>query len=156
MIKRTEQVVNIRDANSADLEWINERYRTIDFLPSTSKDIGVVAEVDGIAAGIGRIVIVAEGQGELGGMYVFDQFKGRGIAKQIVARLQAISPCAKLFCLPFEELEALYTSMGFAPVPLSAGHPPHIVEKYRWCNSHYAKAVLLLAWERLDAKDSLA
>ncbi|MES3021335.1 MAG: GNAT family N-acetyltransferase [Pseudomonadota bacterium] len=148
MTKRTEQVVNIRDANSADLVWINERYREIDFLLSTSKDIGVVAEVDGVAAGIGRIVIVAEGQGELGGMYVFDQFKGKGIAKQIVARLQAISPCAKLFCLPFAELKELYAAMGFAPVSLLAEHPPHIVEKYHWCNSHYPKAVVLLVWDR--------
>jgi N-acetylglutamate synthase-like GNAT family acetyltransferase len=142
-----KRILNIRDANSADLVWINERYREVDFLPSTSKDLIVIAEVDGVAAGLGRIVVLADGQGELGGMVVFDQFKGQGIAKKLVAKLQSVSPCARLFCLPFEELEALYMSMGFARVQQGLSLPSHVEQKYDWCNSHYAKAVSLLVWE---------
>jgi GNAT superfamily N-acetyltransferase len=131
-------------AGADDLAWANARYADIDFLPSKAADLIAIARVDGVAAGLGRVVAVADGEGELGGMYVLDGFKGLGLARRIIAFLQDNSGCHTLYCLPFAELAALYQSMGFAPVANDAAVPAAVAAKHRWCNSHYGKPVLLL------------
>ncbi len=131
-------------AGADDLAWANARYAEIDFLPSKAVDQIAIARVDGVAAGLGRVVAVADGEGELGGMYVLDGFKGLGLARRIIAFLQDNSGCHTLYCLPFAELAALYQSMGFTPVADDAAVPAAVAAKHRWCNSHYAKPVLLL------------
>lgn len=131
-------------AGADDLAWANARYAEIDFLPSKAADLIAIARVDGVAAGLGRVVGVADGEGELGGMYVLDGFKGLGLARRIIAFLQDNSGCHTLYCLPFAELAALYHPMGFAPVANDAAVPAAVAAKHRWCNSHYGKPVLLL------------
>ncbi|SFL59566.1 GNAT family N-acetyltransferase [Rugamonas rubra] len=131
-------------AGADDLAWANARYADIDFLPSKAADLIAIARVDGVAAGLGRVVAVADGEGELGGMYVLDGFKGLGLARRIIAFLRDNSGCHTLYCLPFAELAALYQSMGFAPVANDTAVPAAVAAKHRWCNSHYGKPVLLL------------
>lgn len=135
---------SIRLAQAADLAWINARYAEIDFVPSDANDLVVIASVDGVAAGQGRVVPVGPRAGELGGMLVYDAFKGRGLARDIIASLCALPGFDVLYCLPFAELEGLYASMGFAQTPDDAGVPQHVAQKYRWCNEHYDKPVLLM------------
>ncbi|PHV06454.1 GNAT family N-acetyltransferase [Janthinobacterium sp. BJB412] len=135
-------------AGADDLAWANARYAEIDFLPSKAADLIAIARVDGVAAGLGRVVGVADGEGELGGMYVLDGFKGLGLARRIIAYLQDNSRCHTLYCLPFAELAALYQSMGFTPVADDAAVPAAVAAKHRWCNSHYGKPVLLLRREK--------
>jgi hypothetical protein len=134
----------VRRAHAEELAWVNACYADVDFLASGADDLIVIASSDGAAAGLGRVVPLGAGLGELGGMLVFDGFKGRGAAKQIIASLCALPGFDTLYCLPFAELEGLYASMGFIRTPDGPDVPSQVSHKYRWCNEHYAKPVLLM------------
>lgn len=139
-----EHKPELRRAGPGELAWINERYREIDFQPSGPEDLVVVTEQEGRALGLGRLVPQADGTAELGGIYVFKEARGGGLARAIVARLIEESGGRGLFCLPFAHLEALYASLGFAPVAAELAVPEALRLKYEWCKGHYAEPVLLL------------
>lgn len=134
----------LRIAAPADLEWINERYGAIDFRLSARDDLQVVAEVGGQPAGLGRIVPVEGRVGELGGMVVFEQFRGTGVSRLIIDLLMMNADYDFLYCLPFANLEGLYRSFGFGRIDAGAGVHAKVVEKYRWCQEFYAEPVLLM------------
>ena len=135
--------ITVRAAHPDELDWINQRYADIDFVPSTLEDLIAIAEVDGERAGIGRIVRLGAGSGELGGMYVLERYQGLGLARRLVGWLVAQPGFERLWCLPFAELEAMYGAFGF--LPSDGKHAPeHVQKKHRWCNGHYPKPVLLL------------
>lgn len=136
--------ITLRRLLPQELAWANAQYAQVDFVASTDKDIILIALCDGVPAGLGRIVPVGPAAGELGGMLVFDGFKGRGIARQLVAALCALPGFNVLYCLPFAELEDLYGSMGFRQVAHRPDMPEHVTRKYNWCNAHYGKPVLLM------------
>lgn len=140
----TDTPFSIRPAHADELAWVNARYADIDFVPSPPTDLVMIASAGGVPAGLGRVVPLAPGIGELGGMLVFDEFQGRGLAKAIIASLCALPGFSALYCLPFAELETLYAAMGFAQVPDDGTVPPHVSQKYKWCNQHYGKPVLLM------------
>jgi GNAT superfamily N-acetyltransferase len=129
----------------ADLAWANERYAEIDFLPSPATDFIAVAHFGGTAAALGRITQVTATAGELGGVYVFPEFRGLGIATRLVNYLVQQSGLETLFCMPFERLRGLYMSAGFAHQPIDATVPEKVLGKHAWCNSHYSERVLLLS-----------
>jgi len=133
----------IRPARPDELDWVNQRYADIDFVPSERDHLIAIAEVDGKRAGLGRIVPIEEGIGELGGMLVFEQFQRMGLARRLVSSLVAQPGFHTLWCLPFAELEAMYVSLGFKPGD-AADAPEPVLSKHRWCNEHYPKPVLLL------------
>ena len=149
----TDSAFAIRLASADQLAWVNARYAEIDFVPSPPSDLVMIASCGGESAGLGRVVPLAPGIGELGGMLVFDRFQGRGLAKAIIASLCALPGFATLYCLPFAELEAMYAAMGFARVADDGTAPPSVTKKFRWCNQHYGKPVLLM---RRDAPGSSA
>jgi GNAT superfamily N-acetyltransferase len=134
--------VNLRIARPHESEWINERYQTVDFLPSDlNRDTVVVAEIDGMPAGIGRLVPIGDDACELGGMLVFEEFRGRGVARAIIDELLRRAGGRDVYCIPFAELQALYATAGFvrcddAPAPVR--------EKYEWCRTTYDQPVLLM------------
>lgn len=134
----------LRRSRPDELAWINECYAGVDFVPSGEADVIAVAQADGQSAGLGRVVPIADGVGELGGMLVFDQFRGSGLAKQIIGFLQQQAGLPTLYCLPFAELAGLYGSMGFVPATAQDAVPEKVAAKHRWCNEHYPKPVLLL------------
>ncbi len=136
--------ITIRTALPGELAWINERYREIDFVQSSANDFGVVAEVDGRPAGLGRIVPIAARVGELGGMLVFDEFRGTGLSKRIIGVLAATPDFDFLYCLPFSNLESLYEGFGFRRLSDIAGVPDAVLKKYRWCQEFYPEPVLLM------------
>jgi hypothetical protein len=133
-----------RLAQAGDLSWVNERYAGVDFVPSPPADLVIIASCGAEPAGLGRVVPLAPGIGELGGMLVFEQFQGRGLAKAIIASLCALPGSDTLYCLPFAGLEAMYAAMGFVRAADDAAVPPQVSKKYRWCNQHYGKPVLLM------------
>jgi N-acetylglutamate synthase-like GNAT family acetyltransferase len=144
--------ISIRCALPGEAEWIDGCYRGIDFVPCGAGDVVVVAEVDGRRAGLGRIVALEDGAAELGGIYVFDAFRGTGLSKRIVAALLDLARARNvdaLYCLPFSNLESLYASFGFHRVDDLAGVPSRALDKYRWCAEFYPAPVLLL---RLDIR----
>lgn len=152
-----ESAVNItlRSASPSELAWINERYRAIDFVESDAGDFIAVAEVDGKVAGLGRIVPFERRVGELGGMVVFDEFRGVGVAKKIIEFLAETKDFELLYCLPFSKLEALYASFGFRRVADVAGVPAKALKKYTWCAEFYPEPVLLMvaSWPPSAATD---
>jgi hypothetical protein len=140
----TTPTFTLRPLLATELEWTNARYAEVNFVPSSEHDLGLLLSCDGVPAGIGRIVPLGDGAGELGGMLVFDAFKGRGLARELVAGLCRLPGFKELYCVPFSELEGLYGSMGFATVPDGPGVPAPVSKKYNWCLGHYPKPVILM------------
>ncbi|QDQ26031.1 GNAT family N-acetyltransferase [Chitinimonas arctica] len=141
--------ITVRAAHPDELDWVNQRYSEVDFVASKPGDSIAIAEVDGVPAGIGRVVSVGSRTAELGGMYVFDQYQGLGLSRKIITWLIDRPEFDELYCLPFENLHGLYASMGFA---LSESAPEEVAAKHRWCNEHYAKRVLLMRCTKLSAQ----
>lgn len=139
-----DAALQIHRAQPDELAAINARYAEVDFLPSTPDHLIAVAEVNGVMAGLGRIVPFTDGIGELGGMYVFNGWQGRGMARHTT--LRGWSPLTLLYCIPFSQLTGLYCAMGFVAVPDGDAVPPPIAAKVSWCHRHYPKPVALLCW----------
>jgi hypothetical protein len=134
----------VKKLPASKLDWANSRYAEVDFLPSPASDFVAIAEIDAVAAGLGRVSQVAPGIGELGGMYVFPEHRGAGISRSLIQFLISESEFGTLYCLPFAHLEGLYRSAGFRPCPSGPSVPDKVLEKHAWCNSHYSDPVLLM------------
>lgn len=135
--------MKLRVATADDARWINERYAEVRFLPSDlSREVVVIASIEDEPAGIGRIVDVNEQSCELGGMLVFEPFRGRGVARAIIGELLRHARGRDVYCIPFAELEALYASAGFTRAESA---PREVREKFEWCQKTYDKPVLLLS-----------
>ena len=134
----------LRTARPEETGWINEQYAKVHFIPSDpAHDTIVVAELDGTRGGIGRLVDVGEGAYELGGMFVLDEFRGRGVARAIVGELIRRASGRDVYCIPFEDLEAFYASMGFTRIAAD-GVPAKVQEKLDWCAREIDRAVVLM------------
>ena len=80
---KNEKTLVVRDAKITEIEWINQRYDEVEFVHSVfENEVIAIAEIEGQKAGLGRLV--NKGYLELGGIYVFDSFRGKGIAGEIV------------------------------------------------------------------------
>jgi len=137
--------VNLRVATPADARWINERYAEVRFLPSDlAHEVVVIAESGAAGAqpaGLGRLVDVDDDSCELGGMLVFEAFRGRGVARAIIDELLRHARGRDVYCIPFADLESLYASAGFTRTDAA---PRAVLEKFAWCQRTYEKDVLLM------------
>ncbi|HYR27219.1 MAG TPA: GNAT family N-acetyltransferase [Thermoanaerobaculia bacterium] len=134
-------MIEIRAARVDESDWVNERYAEVRFIPSDlANDLVLIAEIDGHPAGLGRLVTVDGDSCELGGMLVFDAFRGRGIARALIAELVTRAGERAIYCIPFAKLEPLYAEFfertEDAPEPVRA--------KYEWCQRTYEEPVLLM------------
>jgi len=148
-------MIQVRAAAPPDMEWINLRYKEVDFVPSHfEKEVIAVAEYEGQRAGLGRLVTLGEHHAELGGMYVFEPYRGKGIAKEIVQFLLSQGPRFKMvYCIPFEHLTPFYKQYGFDTCSNLPAVPREIVAKYQWCKQHYPQPTTLLL-RREDERSS--
>jgi len=107
----------------------------------------VIANVENKNAGLGRLVKIDNKNIELGGIYVFPNFRGLGIAENIVRSLCEKNPfkASMIWCLPFENLLDFYSKFGFEKYT-NGKVPEEIMNKLKWCNSgeKYEKEVFLL------------
>jgi len=134
--------VKLRTARAGETAWINARYAEVRFVPSDlAHEVVVIAEIDGEPAGLGRIVDVDERSCELGGMLVFDRFRGRGVARAIIDELLRHARDRDVYCIPFADLEPLYAAAGFTRCDDA---PRSIREKFEWCRVTYDRPVVLL------------
>jgi GNAT superfamily N-acetyltransferase len=134
--------VRLRLARREESGWINERYASVRFVPSDlERETVVVAEIDDVPAGLGRLVPVGQDAYELGGMLVFEEFRGRGVARAIIDELLRHAGNRDVYCIPFAELEPLYAAAGF--VRCADASPP-VREKFEWCKTAYDQSVLLM------------
>jgi len=106
-----------------------------------SREVVVIAEIEGVPAGVGRLVPYGEVY-ELGGMLVFEEFRGRGVARAIIDELLRRAD-RDVYCIPFADLTALYESAGFVAAKEQEA-PAAIREKVSWCRQTYDRAVMLL------------
>lgn len=138
--------IKISAATEDDMEWINQKYQEVDFVPSIfEKEIIAIAEYEEQRAGIGRLVTIDERHAELGGMYVFETFRGKGIAKELVNfLLTQASSFQTVYCVPFEHLSSFYRGFGFVSCSNLEKVPHEVVAKYQWCKSHYPQPTSLL------------
>lgn len=137
-------VVEIAPLEAAGLHWANRCYAAVDFLPSTGEDFIAVAHVDGERAALARVTTISTDEGELGGMYVLPRFRGAGLSRQLISYLVEHCRPGTLYCLPFEQLRALYADMGFVECPVDETVPEPVRSKHAWCNRHYRQPVLLM------------
>lgn len=135
----------LRHATADDASWIHEAYSAIGFLSSDpSEHFVIVAEIDGERAGLGRLVPAGEDACELGGMLVFEQFRGRGIARAIIDELLHNAGTREVYCVPFAELEPIYAASGFVTQASDDEAPEEIRRKLAWCAREIPERRVLL------------
>lgn len=132
-------------ASKNDIPWIDSIYTKIQFLPSDySKEYIVIAKANNEKVGLGRLIQI-DNVLELGGMYVADNYRNKGIAGAIVKHLLAQAPKGKLvYCIPFAHLAGFYKSFGFVDAKISDDIPQEIKHKIGYCSQTYSTETLLL------------
>jgi len=140
--------VTVKQAKKNDISWINAKYSEVDFVKSNyDNEYIVIAKVENENAGIGRLVKIDKNNIELGGIYSFPDFRGLGVAENIVRNLFEENPFDKsiIWCLPFENLLNFYSKFGFKNCE-NIKAPEKVARKLEWCNTEsiYGKKVLLL------------
>lgn len=154
-------MINLRTLEPNEMDWANERYAEIGFLPSSPLQFILVAEVEGedgkpVRAGLGRLVPVSgEGisvddsaEAELSGIYVLPAYRGRGIADRIVSELVSHSKHRLLYCIPFKTLEPFYMRFGFVRRERGDDLPCAVRKKLGWCDAARQEPVGLLVRRR--------
>lgn len=138
--------ITITELPINEFNWANKRYDEVGFVHSSpDRDLVIVARVNGQVAGLGRLVKISYDVAELGGIYVFPDFRSLGIAHSLVKNLLVYGKSFKrIYCLPFSHLQNIYQSHGFLPVAKKEGVPKEILDKCDWCNKKYAGKITLL------------
>ncbi len=142
------KTITVKQAEKNEINWINAKYGEVDFVKSNyESEYIVIAKVGNNNAGLGRLVKVDNKNIELGGIYVFPNYRGLGVAENIVRNLCEKNPFGEttLWCLPFENLLKFYTKFGFENRE-NIKAPEKVISKLNWCNSEskYGKKVILL------------
>lgn len=137
----------IRQLQENELDWLNSKYKEVDFVESSfENEFIIIGFMGNDRAGVARIVKIDDKNVELGGVYVFPEFRGNKIAYHMVEYLCENNPFRKsrIWCLPFEKLESFYSQFGFQKNMEDV--PTKIQEKHKWCNENeaYSEQVLLL------------
>lgn len=89
----------------------------------------LLARVDGVAAGCGALRLDAAGYAEVKRMFVWPDYRGRGLARSILAALEARAKSEGIGLLKLEtgelqaEAVALYRGLGFTTCASFADYP---------------------------------
>ncbi len=139
-------MIEVRAAKKSEIEWINNKYDEVEFVHSTfDKEVIAIAELNNQKIGIGRLVTIDENNLELGGVYVFKDFRGQGIARTIVEFLLKSSKSKQnIYCIPFQHLASFYQAFGFIQCVDLDRVPKEILTKYLWCKDQYTTPTALL------------
>jgi len=138
--------ITLKVASKLDMELVNDTYKSIDFKESYfENEIIVMASHGDKFVGLGRLQKINETSLEMGGIYVNESLRGKGVASKIVSKLVELSSeYENVYCIPFEYLENFYKGFGFDNVVELNSAPEIVVGKYNWCNEFYKSKTLLL------------
>jgi len=137
--------MQLRRARPDEADWINARYAAVHFHGSDlTRELVIVAEVDDVPAGIGRLVPAGDDAWELGGMLVFEEFRGRGLARAMIEELLRHAAGRTVYCIPFADLEPIYAGEGFTTIEREAALPEYIQQKLAWCAAEIDRPVILM------------
>jgi N-acetylglutamate synthase-like GNAT family acetyltransferase len=141
--------MGIKVVTKKEIEWVNEQYKKIGFVPSNlESEMIVIVTYKDKYAGVGRIVYLNEKEAEIGGIVILDEFRGLSLANELVDYLVKEvkkRDLKEVYCIPFEELKCFYGRFGFEECDCNDKQiNSHILKKYQWCLDNYEKKVLLL------------
>ncbi|MFO0652581.1 MAG: GNAT family N-acetyltransferase [Polyangiales bacterium] len=140
-----EMAFAVRAATSDEMEAIQATWDAIDFVRSADGDLVLVAiEARGERVGQGRLVRLEAGHVELGGMWVRDDWRGRGVARALVRSLLDAAGAEAVWCVPWADLADYYRALGLSVVAREVDAPEAIRAKLAHCRGRYARAVTLL------------
>lgn len=109
--------MNIRAATAADQSTIHRIIHNANINPmSLDWQRFVVAEEDGLVAGVGQVKEHSDGSRELASIAVIPERRGRGIAGEIIRTLLAQED-GTLYLTCRNSLENFYTRYGFHSIP---------------------------------------
>ena len=144
-------------SSPAEMEWVNETYRSIQFQTSDLGTDHVLLATDGQdkTVGVGRLIPINSVSWELGGIYVTPNARGNGIARRIVQQLVQfastnLAALETLWCIPFAHLLPFYSSFGFQKVNNtnacgeSLDLPPKIRSKLSTCGCTFRNTPTVL------------
>ncbi|MBX3718327.1 MAG: FosX/FosE/FosI family fosfomycin resistance hydrolase [Parachlamydiales bacterium] len=145
-----QNALTFKLAGHQEIEWVNQCYDQVEFVHSNlDHEMIAIAELGGEKAGLGRLVKMDEENLELGGMYVFEQFRNKGIATELVKfLLTQTKPSQNIYCIPFEHLAPFYQQFGFDHCLDKAEVPEKILTKLHWCQKKYASPTALLVLKK--------
>lgn len=143
-------MIQLRLANRSEIKWINECYDKVNFIHSNyDKEIIAIAEYNGQKVGLGRLVTIDDDTFELGGIYVVESFRGKGIAKEVVRfLLNQAKPYQTIYCIPFEHLVPFYQKFGFIQCINLEMVPKDLLKKFNWCKEKYNNPTSLLVLKK--------
>lgn len=138
--------ITLKVASKLDMQLVNDTYKGIDFKESYfENEIIVMASHDEKFIGLGRLQKIDDISLEIGGIYVSETFRAKGVASKIVSKLVELSvEYENVYCMPFEHFEKFYKGFGFDNVIEIRTVPEVIVSKYNWYNEFYKSKTLLL------------
>lgn len=141
--------LSLSAATPDDLKWMNEVYTQINFQPASAKsDTCVVARLDGERIGMGRLIHFDDQADEVAGIYTDPEQRGKGIASAIVRWLIEQSKARTIYCLPFDHLEAFYSSFGFQTRSPRGDEPEPVRAKLAWCRESQPHDVILMTLDQ--------
>lgn len=143
-------MVTLRKAVQADMEWVNEQYKSIDYpLSHLDNEIIAIAEKNGKRIGLGRLVKFDQDHGELGGLYVLKEHRKQGICRKLIEFLVPFMKKYKqVYLMTYQpELVSFYEKFGFTKIEDESRVLPSYREKQLDCESRYKKKVYLYVRE---------
>lgn len=141
--------MTIQLATQHDLQWVNNQYKEIGFVPSKlDNEIIAIVTYESVFAGLGRIVLLNDHEAEIGGIYILNEFRGLSLANELVGYLVDTAKeknFKEVYCLPFENLQNFYQKFGFYEFDYtSVPTNQKVLDKFKWCLNSYDNPVLLL------------
>ncbi len=143
------QIVSIEDAA---LETANSTYAAQEFLPSNpERDHTWGVLVGGELIALGRLQRYPDGAYEIGGFWVEEGYRGRGLARALVRHvLEHIPEGVEAWCIPYDHLTEFYLGFGMQLVTDPSQAPASIVKKLDWCIGNWSEGTCagtqLLRW----------
>lgn len=126
------QIVSIRDDALASANRVYDRNEFLPSDPERDRTWGVV--LDGEPIALGRLQHYSDGAYEIGGFWVEEAHRGRGLARALVHYALERAPVdADVWCIPFDHLTDFYLGFGMQVVVDRQCAPDSIREKLSWC-----------------------